>query len=257
MYELVKALSLLAYPLGLGILLAAVALVLFIGKRPRMGSTLLGSGIFILWAFSTPAVADRMVGALERQWPEVPIETLPEADAVLVLGGAFGTGNGQFLYPTAGGSVSRYWHAARLFRADRAPLIILSGGREPHRTGGLTEAEAGAMFLMDMGVPRGAIVLETEALTTRGHAEALGPLLEAHEVKSLLVVTSASHMTRAMRALGAVPAELVPVATDFTVIEESGFRLRRLLPSVGALSRSTRAWHEYLGMAYYRVMGWG
>ncbi|MBB1472223.1 YdcF family protein [Luteimonas sp. MC1782] len=256
MYELMKSLSLLAYPLGLGLLLSAAALVLCRIGLQRSGSIVLGSSILVMWVFSMPVVADHMVAALERGWPDVRVEALPEADAVLVLGGAFGTGNGRFLYPSAGGAVDRYWHAARIYRAGRAPRVILSGGRQPHRTGGLTEAGAGAMFLADMGVPREAMILEARALTTRGHAEELGPLLAEHGIGSLLVVTSAAHMRRSMATLSGLDVTLVPVATGFSVSGESGFRVRRLLPSASALSRSTWAIHEHIGLAYYRIRGW-
>lgn len=256
MYELAKSISLLVYPLGLGLLLATLALLLFRIGCQRSGLTTLGSGVCILWMFAMPPVADHMVAALERPWPQMPVEGLPKSDAVLVLGGAFNTGNGQFLYPTTGGSVDRYWHAARIYRAGRVPRVILSGGRLPHRTSGLTEAGAGAIFLADMGVPREAMILEDRALSTRGHMEELGPLLAEHGINSLLVVTSASHMRRSLATLSDLDVVIVPAATGYTAFEEPGFRLRRLLPSVGALSRSTRALHEHLGLFYYRIRGW-
>ena len=255
-YELTKLLSLLLYPLGLAVLLLAAAIVLLLCRRHRAGIAVLGLDLVILCVFSSPVVADRLVGSLERDWPDVPVEEWPAADAILVLGGAFGTGNGQFVYPSAGGAVDRYWHAARLFHAGRAPRVILSGGRAPHRTGGLTEAEAGALFLADMGVPRSALILEPRALTTHAHTVELAPLLQREGVSSVLVVTSALHMRRAMATLSGLDAQLTPVATGFTVIDEPTFRLRRLLPGVGALSRSTVAMHEYVGLLYYRVMGW-
>lgn len=255
-YELTKLLSLLIYPLGLTLLLLGAAIVLLLCRRRRAGFALLGLNLVSLCVFSSPVVADRLVGSLERDWPDVPVEAWPAADAILVLGGAFGTGNGQFVYPSTGGAVDRYWHAARLYRAGRAHRVILSGGREPHRTGGLTEAEAGALFLADMGVPESALVLEPRALTTHAHAIELGPLLNREGISSVLVVTSALHMRRAMAALSGLDAKLIPVATGFTVIDEPTFRLRRLLPSVGALSRSTVAMHEYVGLLYYRARGW-
>jgi uncharacterized SAM-binding protein YcdF (DUF218 family) len=256
MYEFTKSLSLLAYPLGGFLLLALAGWIQLARSRRRSGHFFLGLGLSLLWILSMPAVADRLMAGLERDWPQVPVEQLPLADAILILGGAFSTGNGQFLYPSAGGQASRYWHGARLYRAKRAPLVIVSGGREPHRTGGMTEAEAGAMFLQDMGVPTDAIVLDTEALTTHGHVASLQPILQREGVHTVLVVTSASHMGRAMASLSALDARLVPVATDYSTFEEPAFRLRRLLPNVGSLSRSTRALHERIGLLYYRVRGW-
>lgn len=256
MYELIKSLSLLVYPLGISLSLSVLGMALLFCRWRRAGMAMLGSGLLVLWGFATPLVADRLLGALEGEWPDRPVEALPAVDAVLVLGGTFGTGNGQFVYPSTGGSVDRYWHAARLFHAGRAPVVVLSGGRQPHRTAGLTEAEAGALFLIDMGVPREALILETQALTTRAHSLELAPLLAEHEVSSLLVVTSASHMRRAMLSLSGLEASLLPAASDFSVFKQPGFQFRRLLPSVNALSRSTRAIHEFIGILFYRLRGW-
>ncbi|MGM1051164.1 MAG: YdcF family protein [Pseudomonadota bacterium] len=256
MFELANAISLLFYPLGLGLGLAVLGLLCLFLQCRRIALGALSSGLALLWAFSTPAVADRLLWALERDWADRPVEVVPTADAVLVLGGAFSTGNGQWAYPSAGGAIDRYWHAARLYHAGRAPRVILSGGRAPQRTAGLTEAEAGALFLGDMGVPQDALILETAALTTRGHVEELAPLLAEHSIDSLLVVTSASHMRRSLAALSALEVQITPVATNFSIAKQSGFRLHRLLPSAGALSRSTRAMHELIGIAYYRLRGW-
>jgi uncharacterized SAM-binding protein YcdF (DUF218 family) len=256
MYELVKSLSLLFYPLGMASVLLLLALLLLWRRRYRAGGASLSLGLLVLWAFSTPLLADRLVAALEKDWPDLPVAQVSSADAILVLGGAFSTGNGQFTYPSAGTAVDRYWHAARLFHAGRAPRVITSGGRPPHRTGGMTEAEAGAVFLADMGVPSDAMIIEPRALTTRDHVIQLAPILERHNISSLLVVTSASHMRRAVATLSHLDVPIIPVATGFSVVYTHEFRLKRLLPSAGALVRSTRAMHEFIGLLYYRWMGW-
>lgn len=255
-YELAKTLALLAYPLGFSLALLLIGLVLLWRRRRRPALGALGAGLVTLWAFSTPALADRMLWWLERDWADRPVDAVPAADAVLVLGGAFSTGNGQWLYPSAGGAIDRYWHAARLYHAERAPRVILSGGRQPQRTAGMTEAEAGVLFLTDMGVPLEALILETAALTTRGHVVELTPLLAEHGVESLLVVTSASHMRRSLATLSALEVEIMPVATGFSISQPASFQLRRWLPSARALSRSTRAMHEVIGILYYRLRGW-
>lgn len=255
MYEIVKTLALFVYPLGLGLALCLLSLFLLSVFSRRAGLLSLFLAIGLIWAFSMPVVADRLLAALEAEWPDVPVEQLPVADAVLVLGGAFSTGNGQFNYPSAGGGVDRYWHATRIWHAGRAPRLILSGGRQPHRTAGRTEAEAGALFLMDMGLPPEALILETRALTTRGHTVELKTILADYEISSLIVVTSASHMRRSLATLAELDVSIVPAATGFSVYPQPRFRLRRFLPSVGALSRSTRATHEFIGLWYYRLRG--
>ena len=256
MYELVKVLSLLVYPLGFCLVLLAVALVFHLRGRHRTGNGLAGLSIGLLWLFSMPAVGDGLIRQIESGWAFEPVDALPSADAVVVLGGAFSSGRGEWPYPDAGGNVDRYWHAARIFRAGKAPVVILSGGRAPSRREGWTEAESGAIFLVDMGVPRSAIVLDTEALTTRDNAVNVNRIVTERGFGSILLVTSASHMRRSLVAFSRVQAKVIPVATDFSTTQNPPFTLRRILPSVSALGRSTRAIHELVGLAYYRLRGW-
>ena len=256
MYELVKVLSLLVYPLGFCLALLAVALVFHLRGRHRVGNGLVGLSFGLLWLFSMPVVGDGLLRQLESGWEFQPVEALPAADAIVVLGGAFSSGHGEWPYPDAGGNVDRYWHAARIFRAGKAPMVILSGGRAPSRREGWTEAESGAIFLADMGVPRSAMILDTEALTTRENAVNVDQLISERGFGSILLVTSASHMRRSLAAFSGVQAEVIPVATDFSVVRRPPFSFRRILPSTSALGRSTRAVHELVGALYYRLRGW-
>jgi len=209
-----------------------------------------------LWVFSTAVVAEALVRSLERDWPDQAVEALPSADAVVVLGGSFSSGNGRYIYPDASGSVDRYWHAARIYLEGKAPIVIVSGGRSPHLTAGRTEAEMGSLFLQDLGVPSDAIILDKLSLSTRDHAIYLQQIVEDQGLESLMVVTSARHMRRSMETLQGLVPILIPVATDFTVTDNPGFTVRRYLPSASALSRSTTAIHELVGYWVYRFIGW-
>jgi len=256
MYPLIKFLSLWIYPLGFSIAVASAALIFFLQSWRKTGLWLLAFAIGNLWVFSTPVVAEKLILSLEREWSDQPVESLPMADAVVVLGGAFSSGNGRWVYPNAGGAVDRYWHAARIYHVGKVPIVILSGGRAPHLEAGPTEARMGAMFLQDMGVPSEAIILDEESLTTRDHAIYLAEIVKERRFASLIVVTSASHMRRSMETFGGVAPRLIPAATDFSVSDNPAFTIRRYLPSASALSASTGVIHETVGGWFYGIAGW-
>jgi uncharacterized SAM-binding protein YcdF (DUF218 family) len=244
------------YPLGAGLSLGLVGLLLLILNRRRFGSGLAALALIWLWVWSMPVFADWLVLSLEGRYPKMAAEQAPQASAIVVLGGAF-SHQSDWPYPDMSSSADRYWHAARLFHAGRAPLVILSGGRAPGRGPGMTEASAGAVLLADLGVPAGAIVLEERALTTRGNALEVAELLEGKEIKQFLLVTSAAHMRRSEAAFRAVGLDPLPVATDFTVREPIRSHWLRWLPGASALAASSRAVHEYVGYFAYRMRGWG
>lgn len=253
MYDVVKILSLFVYPLGITFIFGLAAVATGISRRPRGAITLGCVALLWLWGWSMPMTSERLRLSLEQAYPNVAVEKISQADAIVVLGGAFST-NEAWPYPNASGTVDRYWHAARLFHANRADFIILSGGGTSDRPEKLTEAEAGAIFLEDMGVPREALLLDTESRTTRDHVVYLKPIVHEAGLERLILVTSATHMRRSEAVFRHAGFDVVPVATDFSVGERPTGGLRRYLPNVGALAGSTQVLHEYLGTLFYRFM---
>jgi uncharacterized SAM-binding protein YcdF (DUF218 family) len=254
-WELKKLFSGMIYPLGTSTFLILLGfLLLLFSQRRRVGVSLALAGFAWLWLWSTPAVSGWARGSLESPWSQLSAEDSPRVDAIVVLGGAF-SHKAERPYPNAGSAVDRYWHAARLFHAGKAPRIIVSGGRSPGRGQGMTEAEAGQAFLADLGVPADSIVVESEALTTRGNAVEVAELLSRSEVDRIALVTSALHMRRSLAAFRAVGLDPEPAATDFEVSADP-ISFRDFLPSAAALADSSRAIHEWVGYWVYWWRGW-
>ena len=255
MFELVKLTSLLVYPLGIFFLLGLAAIVLAALRRGGGAVPTFTLAFLWLWGWSMPVTSDWLRAGLEDQYPRLSAEAAPEADAIVILGGAF-SHDQAWPYPSAGGSVDRYWHGARLYHAGRAPRVVLSGGGNPARPDNLTEAQSGALFLRDMGVPEDALLLDNASRTTHDHVRYLAEMLEAEGLERLIVVTSATHMRRAEAVFRQAGLEITPITTGFSVRSDPDGGLRRLLPNVGALSGSTRALHEHIGFWFYRLRGW-
>jgi len=109
--------------------------------------------------------------------------------------------------------------------------------------------------LVALGVPDQRILEESastntrqEAVNTRvGFADQLGG--------KFTLVTSPTHMRRALAAFQAVGLQPVPSpAHDNAVASVSG--LQALLPSLDSLSASSFVLREYMALAYYSLRGW-
>src|SRR6185436_17873774 len=91
----------------------------------------------------------------------------PPADAIVVLGGGTTARTPQQPEVGLAGSGGRLLHAFRLYRAGKAPLVLLSGD-------GLTPAESEARqmrtILAEWGVPDGAMLLEERSRNTHENA---------------------------------------------------------------------------------------
>ena len=249
-----KFLAIFAFPLGSSLVLLLVALAARARGRARAGTVLTALATAWLWLCATPLVAGALTESLEGPWPSVPVEALPEADLVVVLGGGLMPPATAGAHPDLGESADRYWHAARIHRAGRAPRILVSGG-DVWGTGRQTEAEAVAGFLRDLGVPPGAILEERSSRNTWENARHTGALLAERGWNRVLLVTSARHMGRARAAFARAGVETIPAATDHAV-PGAAPALFGVLPDADALKRTTSALREYLGRLVYRLRGW-
>ena len=236
-------------------LVAALGGVAYAFKRLRVGRALVLSAIAWLLICSMPATSTTLLGALERQYVYQPVEEVPDADLIVVLGGSAFGHDPRWPYPNLGGNIDRYWYAARLYYAGRARTVLLSGARDRRRPPGPTEAQLGWMFLIDLGVPADNQILDNISKTTQEHVKHVARVLDANEMDTFLLVTSAIHMRRAEAVFRAGGLEPVPVATDFKRRSDAKLTPWHCIPNVHSLSGSTAALHEYFGYWFYRVRG--
>jgi uncharacterized SAM-binding protein YcdF (DUF218 family) len=246
----------LVLPLSAALALMALALLaLALGRRLACGLAL-AAAIATLWASSTPVVADRLVAPLERAHAAPPLASLAPADAILLLGGAIKPALPPREFPELVEASDRVLHAARLFRAGKAPFVLVSGGRLPWHTAGPDEAETLGELLLFFGVPREAIVSESESANTRENCLHSKPLLEARGARDVLLVTSALHMRRALATCATAGLAVRAAPTDFQVADGQPRSALDFLPDAESLMLTHLALRERLGFQVYRLRGW-
>ena len=236
-----KLVLLFVYPLGAAILVGAVALALSFTSWRRTGQALLGFTLAALWISATPAFAHWLSWRWESQIPLVTLESLPQSDVVILLGGT---------------PVSRIGRALSLYRAGKAPLIVITGGNKPWQKAVIPEAQRVADLLVEFGVPRSALVLETRSRSTRENAVNTAAVFKERGWRHGLLVTEGVHMPRALTAFQKVGLDVTPAATGI----HSGLvkldNLLDLLPNAKALAWTTSAIKEMIGLFVYRYRGW-
>lgn len=249
-----KVLSQLTHPLFVGLLLVGVGGAVSYRFRTWGGATV-ALGVLVIWVPATPLAADWARGTLERQFPPAPADSVPTADAIVTLGGAIGAPQPPRVHPDLSGAADRVWHAARLFKAGKAPLIIASGGTLPWRDQAFREADAMKTLLRRWGVPADSVVTESRSANTYQNATNTAAVVERRGLDRVLLVTSALHMRRALATFRSAGVDAVPAATDYRVVD-GPTSLLDLFPSAGALQASTAAIHEYVGYWVYQWRGW-
>ena len=230
----------------LGTALVGVPLAVVLARRARRLASALAVACWAwLWLCSTPAFSNLLVGAVERSVPYIPLQLLPRKPAMLVLGGGVEPPQHAGHLPHLNSAAARVWYAARLYKAGKASLVVLSGGDGNPGVDLGSEASAMRSLLLDLGVPSQAIILENRSLNTRQNAAYSAAILGRLGINNVLLVTSALHMRRALAQMRKHGLHAIPAATDFEARRKSG--IRAWLPQAGALRRSAYAIKETVG----------
>ena len=236
-----KFLSLLIYPLGVVILIGVTAFILLFTRWRRTSQLLIGLALTILWIAATPIFARWLDLRLEVQVPLAGMESLPQTDALIVLGG--------------GVTVGRILDAWRIYHAGKAPVIVISGGYLPWEAAS-PEAERIANVLAEFGVPRSTLVQETASRTTRENAVNTAAIFKERGWRNGLLVTSGYHMPRALAAFRKVGIDVTSATTEVRRGSLGLISFLDLLPSAWALAWTTSTIKEIIGLWVYRYRGW-
>jgi len=246
-----RIVSTLVNPFAIGLFFLFLSIAFILKKKNRLAFWVNVVAILWLWIWATQALYSVIGYQLERRYPPVPVEHLPAADAIVVLGGGMG-GNTNFPYAEMWSSADRAWHAARLYHAGKARLIIPSGTLEEYAT---------VPLLLDLGVPRDAIHVENQARNTEENARFVESLVMSlvksgnQSEPTVLLVTSAWHMQRALFMFKRTRLKCVPAATDHeaSICRDRGLTWNAFFPSPDLFSRNSMMFKEWLGFFLCRV----
>ncbi len=246
MIYLHKILPLALSPIALILLLMLWATL----RRSRVAALM---AIMLLYVTSMPALSDRIFKELEQHQLQLAPESVPPAQAIVVLSGMLGNVQGEKgVVPQFGEGVSRFFGGVELYRAGRAPQLVFTGGYVPWQGDQQPEGQVLRRKAMDFGVPAASIVVSGPAQNTAQEAAAVR-LLIGENVKHIILVTSAFHMPRAKRLFEQAGFVVTAYSVDFRVgVSET--TPMDFLPAAGALVKTDTAVREFLGRGFYALI---
>jgi uncharacterized SAM-binding protein YcdF (DUF218 family) len=233
--------------------LALLALALLLRRRGGIPAALTLLALAVLYAGSTSAVANALTASVERSAVSTARPSLVY-DAVIVLSGgvdeALSRATGRLELNAAG---DRVVAGFELLREGRARAILLSGGPVRPVVGARTEPELLASALVAWGIAPGRVVLETASRNTHENAVESARVAAARGWRSLLLVTSAAHMQRALGCF-----HKAGLAPDALPVDWRGERDldEDWLPRARSLRATEDALRELTGRVVYRLMGY-
>ncbi len=242
--------SILTEPLLLATCIGLVAVVLRVAGRRAgaAGFALAATAVIYLGALSP--LADVLLSPLEQRYPPLPADADVHACAyIVVLGsGFYPRPNVPITAELDDEGMPRIVEGVRLARRYHLPLVV-SGGQS---VGTGSPALGYAQLARDLGIDGSSLSISDEGTDTHSEALAIARLVGA---RPFIVVTSASHMPRAMALLRRAGANPLAAPTAQRAFLTESNVLLRCLPSIAALRKTKIALHEYLGLLAIR-MGW-
>jgi len=253
-----KLLPYLLYPTTWIVLLMLATLILLWRGATKKAQLTLAAALVAICIMANPRVASFLWGSLEAFYPPRPLQELPTADAIVLLGGGVELAGPPRIEPDLNDAADRLWYAAKLYHAGKAPLIVVSGGQVFPQPGLKSEAESHVDLLVQLGVPREAIALETQSRNTAENAHFTAQLLQqlsagGKPLQHVLLTTSAVHLPRSMLLFQQTGLQPIAASCDVRVVHLQHPLLLDVLPSAQALATSEGAIREWLGFFYYQL----
>ena len=267
-----KFLSFHLHPLPLALELLVIGFVLTVWGRWRdrpaaegtggrrrnragnLGMVFLAGGILALYLQSIPAVSGPLVYALERRYPPLDLEALPEGSrlepefiVVLSFGERVHPEKPPFSQLPAEAFL-RLMEGVRLMRHFPQASLVFTGS--PREVQGMHRAARA------LGIEESRIVEETDSRDTSDHARFLKSRLAGRQ---FILATSGTHMPRAMGLFQRQGLNPVAAPCDLWEWPDGDRGLfqhwMNYLPDSSSLSKTHGAVHEYLGLAWERLAG--
>jgi uncharacterized SAM-binding protein YcdF (DUF218 family) len=242
MFELKKFVSSMLMPLPGLLLIGFIGLfILWFSKRKGFASFLLTLSLVGIFLLSFQPITTPLLKSTERMYPSFIAPDVP-VEYVLVLG------NGHVvddeispISELSRAAVMRLTEGIRIYRMYPGAKLILSG-----YSGGTTVSHARMMarVALSLGVNKSDILLLENARDT--HEEAIQTLNSVGN-SNLVLVTSASHMPRAMEEFHNLGLKPTPAPTNYLAHSEIKQPWEKYAPKAKYLEQSERFWYEQMG----------
>ena len=224
---------------------------LLLWLRLTRAARILLSAVTVGWALIAWLPLDQWALApLENRFPAPP----PGAhyDGILVLGGALETAMTQDrAMPSLNAAAERLTAFAAAARSNPEARLVFSGGPLPNRPQGPPEADGVRVLLSELGVPADRVTYESLSRTTWENAVLTHALIQPRPSEHWLLITSASHMPRAIGAFRRMGWNLTAFPVGYKSFANPALRATRNLSE--RLSLLDLAAHEWIGLVYYRL----
>ena len=254
MFILKKVLGNLTMPLSFSLLLLLLGLCFLWlsashSNKQWLGKTLITLATGILLLASLPFSSTYLTTSIERDHP--PLFNPPtNLSYVIVLGG--GHVSDPFMpiqSQLSPASFYRVMEGIRLIKANPNARLLLSGfgGSDP-----ISNAQLASLVAQQNGIAADKIKTFSSAKDTAQEAKLIASVIQD---KPTALVTSASHMPRALKLFAELGRYPLPAPTYFLgKVAQNPKYWYEQMPQARDLDKTTVAWHEVVGSAWQKLL---
>lgn len=209
----------------------------------------------LLTALTCVPVSDRLLAHIEGPWRDAlsHVDQWPTADAILCLGGGVEPSDVELIGLNMQDNSDRPMTAVELLRRGKAPMLIISGGGVGCTKYG--EAAAVRHWVQHWNLAQQDVETLPPCKDTHDEAIALGVIAKERGWKRVILVTSASHLTRATAVFRTnAGVEIVPSPCAFMTKPSPTEWVHA--PEIDGFRAFDTWFHEVAGWWVYRLRGW-
>lgn len=253
-FILSKLLSFLISPLTWILILLVSSLIL---KDKKISRKLLIITAIVFYFFTNSFIISEVL----RLW-EVQVtrdsELKPPYDVGIVLGGGMITYDDDYDRLTFRVNTDRILQAVALYKSGRIKKILISSGSGSLTYRDMLEASLLKRYLTTtLEIPDTALLIDSISDNTRQNALYSADILKKkYPHGKFLIITSATHIRRAMACFEKVGIHATPYSTDKITGKRRFYFNHLLLPNLDSIRHWELFLHEVVGYFVYLVMGY-
>lgn len=215
---------------------------------------------FVLWLFGATPVPGWLLGSLEKPYAGMPVDRVPKANAVVLLGGGSSRSKFEAQKFHINRAGDRVIMALDLMHSNRAPALVLGGAftKSVKEETVWPDSETTANWMRAGGKLGDAEVIPLKICrNTYDEARFVKEIYDARGWTNILLVTSAFHMKRSAAVFRSHGIHTTEIPCNFfTLVGRYGSPQVKILPKHQGMEKMSILIHELVGWAYYRLRGW-
>jgi uncharacterized SAM-binding protein YcdF (DUF218 family) len=239
-----KILPFFLSPLGFIILFLIVSV--FFRQRLMVLISLL-----ILLISSNAYVGNYLFSTLEDPYKPLSMNSINESDAVVVLSGMINQVGKKENIKYEWSDPDRFFAGVKLIKNNKSKLLIFTAGQLPWTKNWRPEGDILKDKAIEFGIDKNKILVS--AIVQNTYEESLSILELIPRGSSIILVTSAFHMERSKLLFEKQGFEVNPFPVDFK-ISNNDLTILDIIPSLGAMSKTSLFIRENIGRLYYKVI---